>query len=173
MRGISLIEVLVSLLVFSIGMIGLATLSVLSVQANRGALVRTQVSFLAASMIERMRANPVGVWRGLYDHPGYPTSDTFKTCDASQSCTPADVARRDRGLWSDALRTHVPGVARSSIACDGDRAGYTPHADEIARRPPYGGRCRMMVRWAEHGFADDDERSDDDRLRSFTWEFQP
>jgi type IV pilus assembly protein PilV len=173
MRGISLIEVLVSLLVFSIGMIGLATLSVLAVQANRGAMVRTQVSFLASGMIERMRTNPFGVWRGLYDRADYPTSEPSGRCDASQSCTPADVAQRDRGLWSDALRTHVPGVARTSIACDGDRAGYTLQANEVAKRPPYGGSCRMIVRWAEHGFADDDGHIEEDRLRSFTWMFQP
>jgi type IV pilus assembly protein PilV len=172
-KGVSLIEVLMALLVFSIGILGLATMSVVAVQANRAAAVRTQVGFLAGGMIERMRANPIGVWRGLYNHDDYPTGGIHKACGATESCSPGDVVRRDREMWSKALRTHLPGVARTSIRCDNGSAGYAPGADELSRRPPYGGHCRMIVRWTEHGLADGDDRLADDSLRSLTWMFQP
>jgi type IV pilus assembly protein PilV len=63
-------------------------------------------------------------------------------------------------------------VTKSSVACDNGIAGRQPAPDELAKRPPYGGQCTMIVRWAEHGLADNDEYIED-KLRSFTWVFQP
>ncbi len=69
--GFSLIEVLVALLIFSLGLIGLAGLLVMSTQANNGALIRTQATFLAQNMADRMRANIGAVCgRGTTTTPG-------------------------------------------------------------------------------------------------------
>ncbi|HLE93281.1 MAG TPA: type IV pilus modification protein PilV, partial [Sulfuricaulis sp.] len=56
-RGFSLIEVLVALLVLSIGLLGLAALQTTSLQYNTGSYFRTQATFLAYDIIDRMRAN--------------------------------------------------------------------------------------------------------------------
>jgi type IV pilus assembly protein PilV len=66
-RGITLIEVLVAVLIFSIGLLGVAGLLVMSVRSNHAAYLRTQVTFLAQSMADRMQANPIGVWSGDYN----------------------------------------------------------------------------------------------------------
>ena len=55
--GFSLVEVLVTLVVVSVGMLGLAALCVASVRASRAALYRTQAVTLAADIADRMRAN--------------------------------------------------------------------------------------------------------------------
>ncbi|MEX0899455.1 MAG: type IV pilus modification protein PilV [Gammaproteobacteria bacterium] len=56
-RGFTLIEVLVTLLIFSIGLLAVAGLQTISKKANYDALQRTTASLLASDIIERMRAN--------------------------------------------------------------------------------------------------------------------
>jgi type IV pilus assembly protein PilV len=55
--GFTLVEVLIALVVLSIGMLGIAALYVESLRANRTSLVRTQAVSLAADLADRIRAN--------------------------------------------------------------------------------------------------------------------
>lgn len=57
MRGFTLIEVLITLVIFSIGLLSVAGLQTISKKANFDALQRTTASLLAHDIIERMRAN--------------------------------------------------------------------------------------------------------------------
>ncbi|MET0329818.1 MAG: type IV pilus modification protein PilV [Dyella sp.] len=141
-RGVSLIEVLVAVLIFSIGLIGLAGLLVMATRSNQVAYLRTQASFLASGMADRMRANPWGVWSGSYNG-NYPTT-TNQTCDSTSACSPANLAVRDKFVWSNALSEFLPGVS-ASINC---AAGGAAPADFMSR-PPYGGSCVMKIFWAE------------------------
>lgn len=56
-RGVSLIEVLVAVVVLSIGFVGYAALQMLGVRTNNESMYRTQAIALAESMVERMYAN--------------------------------------------------------------------------------------------------------------------
>jgi len=56
-RGFTLVEVLVSVVVFSIGLIGIAKLQVVSKQSNYDAVARITATGLAQDMVSRMRAN--------------------------------------------------------------------------------------------------------------------
>ncbi len=56
-RGFTLAEVLVALLVLSIGLLGAAGLQLASLRSSQDAYLRSQASILALDMIERMRAN--------------------------------------------------------------------------------------------------------------------
>ncbi|HMA98346.1 MAG TPA: type IV pilus modification protein PilV [Wenzhouxiangella sp.] len=56
-RGMSLIEVLVALLVLSIGLLGLAALQSFTLQANQGAYHRTQAVNTAYEVADFLRAN--------------------------------------------------------------------------------------------------------------------
>jgi type IV pilus assembly protein PilV len=55
--GFTLIEVLVSLVVLSVGLLGLAGLQMLNLRASHSAYLRTQASLAAYDMLDRMRAN--------------------------------------------------------------------------------------------------------------------
>ncbi|ABA89397.1 type IV pilus minor pilin PilV [Syntrophotalea carbinolica DSM 2380] len=55
--GFSLIEVLVALLILSIGLIGLAGVQTRGVTTNYSALQRSQATLYAYDIVERMRAN--------------------------------------------------------------------------------------------------------------------
>lgn len=66
-RGFSLVEVLVALVILSIGMLGLAGMQTRSLRDNHGSLMRSQATTAANDIIDRMRANPVQTRLGLYD----------------------------------------------------------------------------------------------------------
>jgi type IV pilus assembly protein PilV len=66
-QGVSLIEVLVSLLILSLGLLGVAGLQTTSLRSNQTAYFRSQATAAAADIIDRMRANPQGVGNGKYD----------------------------------------------------------------------------------------------------------
>jgi type IV pilus assembly protein PilV len=174
-RGVSLIEVLVAVLVFSLGLIGLASLLVVANQSNQSAYLRTQAGFLASSMADRMRANPIGVWDADYDATDYPQSaGTLPNCSGATGCSPADVAKRDRLMWSLALRSFLP-HAKATIACDKSGLGYTPSAEQVLQRPPYGGSCTMRITWNERGVVAEGTNTSQRKAtpQTFDWVFSP
>ena len=160
-RGFSLLEVLISILVFSIGLLGVAGLMVLSVRTNHSAFLRTQASFLAESMADRMRTNLgyVAQYNGDYDD----STRGAATC-ATAACTPIQLAAHDRAVWSQQLVDHLP-APTANIDCDDDppEAGY-------AGIQPYGGMCRMTITWTE---ADLSRDTGTPATQTFAWVFQP
>jgi len=60
-HGFTLIEVLVTLLVLSIGLLGLASLQTQGLRGTHEALLRTQATTLAVDMMERLQADKLGV----------------------------------------------------------------------------------------------------------------
>ncbi|HTV84377.1 MAG TPA: type IV pilus modification protein PilV [Dyella sp.] len=162
-RGVTLIEVLVAVLVCSVGLIGMAALLVTSARSNHAAYLRTQVSFLAQGMADRMRANPAGVRSGGYNG-SFPNGSTQ---DCESGCTPAQLAMHDRGVWSRQLQTLLPAGARATIACRQDGA-FAP-----VGQSPYGGRCTMTMTWAESGQGAAGSDENDRAMQTLAWEFQP
>ncbi|WP_158885522.1 type IV pilus modification protein PilV [Rhodanobacter sp. L36] len=171
-RGISLIEVLVATLIFSIGLIGLAGLMVMATRSNHGAYLRTQVIFLANNMANRMSANSVGVWSGKYNSSGYPLAVASVDCSTT-ACNATSLAARDQQMWSSQLRAFLPNP-QATITCGGTTsAGYNPTA-QINFRPPYGGNCNMQIQWSERSAGDQASQSNAAaQIQTFTWEFQP
>jgi type IV pilus assembly protein PilV len=56
-RGVALLEVLIAVVILSIGLLGLASLQVNSLRFNHSAYLRSQATILAYDMADRMRAN--------------------------------------------------------------------------------------------------------------------
>jgi type IV pilus assembly protein PilV len=65
--GFTLIEVLVALIVLSIGLLGVAGMQITGLRANQSAGSRTQASYLADDIIDRMRANNTSARNGDYN----------------------------------------------------------------------------------------------------------
>jgi type IV pilus assembly protein PilV len=66
-QGFTLIEALVALVVLSIGLLGVAALQLTSLRSNHGSAMRSQATFLAYDIIDRMRANRGPALGGSYD----------------------------------------------------------------------------------------------------------
>ncbi|HET6633125.1 MAG TPA: type IV pilus modification protein PilV [Rhodanobacteraceae bacterium] len=170
--GFGLIEVLVAVLVFSLGLIGLAGLMVMSTQANHGAFIRTQATFLAQNMADRMRANPVGLWADAYDDT-YPVTGTALACSEASPCTPAQVAVRDKQQWSTMLKQLLPdddNLKTTSIECTSDDATALASIPSFsAKRAPYDGTCTMKITWTERSLSIGEAAAP----QTFAWVFQP
>lgn len=166
--GVSLIEVMIAVLVFSIGLIGLAGLLVFATQSSHDAYLRTQVTFLADAMADRMRANNAGVWNNNYNSSAYPISSTVPACAAPSGCIPAQVAQRDQIMWSNMLTAFLPNP-QATINCSRAGLSYWPDASDIQKRPPYGGTCTMTITWNERGVTGNQTV----QPQTFAWVFQP
>lgn len=173
-RGFGLLEVLIAVVVFSIGMIGLAGMLVMSTQANHGAFIRTQATFLSQSMADRMRANPIGLWTDAYNGTYPVAAGSLQACAAESPCTPAQVAIRDQQQWSISLRQFLPNDANlktTKIACTNPNGktlkGVVPDFD--AKRAPFDGACTINITWTERSLA----IGGDSSPQTFSWVFQP
>lgn len=164
-RGFSLLEVLIALLIFSLGLLGMAGLTVLSIKTNHSAYLRTQASFLAEAMSDRMRANIAGVWSGAYDG-SYPKGVTAPNCNSGAGCSPTEVALRDQDAFNKQLSQLLPN-ASADIACT--QAGGAASAADLLRRRPYNGTCLMTVTWSESQL----QVGTDSTPYTLTWAFQP
>lgn len=112
--GASLIEVLVSILLMSFGMLALGGMQAYSVAAQKSASNRTIASALANELAELIRLNrgSVGVGGfadGKYDIAMMPTSDkpALKTCDFP-SCTSKTLAEADLTSFQNRVRNQLP-----------------------------------------------------------------
>ncbi len=65
--GFSLLEVLIAVLILSIGLLGLAALHATSLKANHGAYHKSQATYLAYDMVDRLRANRPQAINGSYN----------------------------------------------------------------------------------------------------------
>src|SRR3569832_663794 len=66
-RGFTKLEVLISVVELSIGLLGIAGLQATGQRNNHSAYQRSQATALAYDMIDRMRANQAGVTSGAYN----------------------------------------------------------------------------------------------------------
>ena len=103
-NGFTLIEVLVALVVLSIGLLGIAALHIDGVRTGYSALQRTHAVNLASDMADRIRANPNADYAVAAAGPD-PTVDCADTADgeAPRDCTPGEMAAYDVWEWRNAL----------------------------------------------------------------------
>jgi type IV pilus assembly protein PilV len=93
-KGFSLVEVLIALIIMSVGMLGIAGLYVHSLQAGRTSMLRHQAVTLAGDIADRIRANPIaGEAYTAAAGADNGCVATGATCDAEQ------MAAHDIGLW--------------------------------------------------------------------------
>ena len=101
-RGFSLLEVMIALVIMSIGMLGIAGLYVNSLQAGRTAMFRHNAIILASDVADRIRANrTAGV--AYIDPVG-----GNNMCDKAVECDEAAMAANDIFLWQEQADATLP-----------------------------------------------------------------
>ncbi len=132
-RGFTLMEVLVTVLVIAIGLLGLAGLQAQGLQSNNNAYLRSQAMIQAYDMADRIRANFVGYQAGNYSTLS--GAGTNPGCITSGCTTPLQIAQTDHFDWAAQNATLLPGgvgvVCIDSTPNDGTPAatacdGLTP-----------------------------------------------
>jgi type IV pilus assembly protein PilV len=99
-KGFTLLEVLVTLLIMTLGLMGLAGIVINSLKYNQSAHSASIASFMANDIIDRMRAN-----RGAVI---LPAGSSYNYTMNSGTPTGTSIARTDLAQWRAALATALP-----------------------------------------------------------------
>lgn len=133
MKGFTLIEVMVAVVILAIGLLGMATLMIQSLQSSESAYSRSQATLLAYDIIDRMRSNRVLDASNPYQ--SYRVSQATISNDyvlvspeacpdaaiCSENCQGSDKAVNDLAEWCTALTATLPNViAATAITRNGD-----------------------------------------------------
>jgi len=155
--GFSLVEVLVALIVISIGLLGIAKMQALALASTGTAKMRSLASIEAASLASTMQADRA-YWssivavsptnfvvtvasNGTVNSTSDPTLDstapTTNCTSTATPCTPAQLVAQDLNDWAYALIGVLPNGA-ASIQCNSDATGKNPVG------------CTISLQWTEN-----------------------
>jgi type IV pilus assembly protein PilV len=150
--GFSMVEVMVALIVISVGLLGIAKMQALALSSTNTAKMRSLASIQAASLASTMRADRA-YWATLTDT--VTVNVTNKTITAATDpalmappsshcavvaaipCTSAQIAAQDLSDWVAALGATLPNDT-AVITCNLDRAGANPIT------------CTIQLSWSEN-----------------------
>jgi len=144
-NGFSLIEVLVALVVLSIGLMGMAGIQQTGVRNNHNALLHSQASMLAYEIADFMRSNARAVRFGQYNTDTAQTGNPPACADSDESdaidCDPAAMATFHLSVWSNHLSEHLP-LGTGTVDClDSNTDDFNPCSA--------GSVVRISVSWVE------------------------
>ena len=149
--GVALIEILISLLILSVGVIGLSNVQINAKRVAQEALQRTKAASLASDMLERIRANP----KGFANYNGAEVGRSSASSEPADcrlvACAPADVVARDLWEWEQAL----DGADETRVADDLTRQVgglYLPYGCVVTDFGGQAGRVQVTIAW--EGFRD-------------------
>jgi type IV pilus assembly protein PilV len=123
-HGFTMLEVLVAILILSLGLLGLAGLQTLGLRNNTGSAQRTIATQLAYDMSDRMRANYASVLVGDYSYANYstlyPAGLNTTTCyTAASGCSPSLVSLMDIYEWNQQICAQLPQSTASCAVANG------------------------------------------------------
>ncbi|PHS27146.1 MAG: type IV pilus modification protein PilV [Methylophaga sp.] len=134
-KGFTLIEVLITVVILALGLLGLAGLQINSLRDNLRAEHRGKAVQLAYDMADRMRSNIVG----LNDYTDAPAENTNCIAVPIVGCTAQQQAGHDRFEWERAIANSLPlgegdvseaaDVYSITVAWDDDRSGAIDASD--------------------------------------------
>ena len=103
-RGVSLLEAMISLLIISIGLLGIATLQITSMKQNASALNHSQAVWLGYNMADRIRSNN----SEFANYAGIDTSTSYSRNCMTAACNTTQMITADAQEWSTQIQ-NLPG----------------------------------------------------------------
>ena len=132
--GFTLLEVLIALIIVSIGLLGVAAMQASTLKNAGSSKYRSAAISLSSDMSDRMRANLEGVMEGNlaantgYNRPRTAVADavynTPNPACRSTGCLPAEMALDDLATWQERLATSLP--RGTGVVCIDSGTGGTP-----------------------------------------------
>jgi type IV pilus assembly protein PilV len=128
-QGFFLIEVLISMIILAIGLLGIAALQAQGLRYNHDAYVRSQATMLAYDIIDRMRVNgsdtdPLTRTARLNAYRNAPPDPATTPCDSTASDTNTELR-----CWYDAIANHLPGGTACVVTSGGVPGACTNGTD--------------------------------------------
>jgi type IV pilus assembly protein PilV len=108
MRGFSLLEVLITMALSALALLGAAMLTIHAMKFNHSGRYRTQAVVLSSDIAERIEANKDGATAGSYALPAGTTVTSTKNC-AVNACTATELAVNDLSQWAAMVAAALPG----------------------------------------------------------------
>lgn len=128
-RGATLIEVLVAVIIMSIGLLGVAAMQSIALRNTQGSMERTQAVIQSYAMLDAMRANLTAARSGAYA--------------MGETCAPpaaGSLVQSDKNMWIASLQAAVGPTACGAIECG---------ADDV---------CSIIVTWDDTRASDGEEK---------------
>ncbi len=173
--GFTLLEVLIAIVIFSIGLFGIAGLQASGMRYTQSSQLRLVAVAQAEAMADRMRANPAGFVEGHYNLMGvtlggnmpvaFPTN--CLTAPVTASCNRQDLAIFDLVTWNarsgatdtqgsnaDVLPSGTGAVCLDSTPNDGNKADWKCDNTGVI--------YVIKVQWTERSTGEDDLVDTDD-----------
>ncbi|MGF1643169.1 MAG: type IV pilus modification protein PilV [Thiotrichales bacterium] len=139
-RGFTIVEIMVALMILSVGLLGLASLQMIGVKNSGNAYYRTQAVMIANETVERIRMNKPAARNGEYN-------------TAAPACENvaggASLAEQDLAQTACAVTNTLPGGSVETLNC---AVGAT--ADTVD--------CALAITWRETRQQGDDDGGDDE-----------
>ena len=106
--GFSLIEILVTLFVIALGVLGTASLQANALKMSQGGQLRSQAVVLSLDLLERIEANNPAAIAGSYAPATLPTS--YANDCAVNNCLPSELATYDLVQFINRMQAQLPGA---------------------------------------------------------------
>lgn len=107
-KGFTLLEAMIALVIFSIGLIGIAALQTQSLTFNQSSYIRSQATYLVYDMLDRMRANRQAAENGNYDLSLGTNAPTASCEGTGSNCNQAAIAQADIYEWLQNVYATLP-----------------------------------------------------------------
>lgn len=125
-QGVGMVEVLVSLLLLAIAVLGFVALQVRAASAGGEAFERTQAMAIAQDLAERVRLNPSQVT--YYATAGNWTKNgALDACEGAVDCSVQQLAQYDIDQVVDTATNMLPNGQVRMAECQGSAAGNVFH----------------------------------------------
>lgn len=118
-RGFTLIEVLVTVIILAIGLLGLAGLQLGGLRYSFSAYQRSQATIMANDIVDRMRANRGVAESGAYDIAIGDAAGSASCNGSGKNCSTGAMADADLYEWKQALAAVLP-LGDGSVGRNGD-----------------------------------------------------
>jgi type IV pilus assembly protein PilV len=136
--GFSMLEVLISMILIIIGVMGMAGIQLLAIKKTMGAQYQGVSAMLASDMVNKMQAN-IGYWGVSSPSTATAVNATITINGAAVSanncngaiCTPAQMASFDLSTWGKNIANALPS-GTGNIACQNATLPF---------------RCTITVNW--------------------------
>jgi type IV pilus assembly protein PilV len=147
--GFTLVEVLIALLISSIGLLGLAGMQALALASTQVASVRSLVALQASSLASAMHSNQrywtVGTGTSSFSMKGINITDNknelnvIRPCDiptysGSGQCTPTQLAASDVQAWANNMNDLLPAYTANATCSTNPLEPYS---------------CQLNITWTE------------------------
>ncbi len=157
--GFTLLEVLVTVVIFSVGLLGIAGLQMTGMKQTHNSHLRSVATTQAIDMADRLRANLEGVQAGEYIKD-YDCTTTSANC-ASGTCTAAELAEYDICQWTTDTTDALPGgaLAGANVCLDDTPAPSSATKDWVGswECSDTGNIFAIKIQWAERALDEDDQ----------------